>query len=450
MSARRLLGRLGAVALRAGRRVVDIFPFSPLGLFVAGAAAAALKWFAYGQLDLVLLVVGYVGLGLPILSMIFVVVGALWVRTRAGAPRHPEPLRAETMRRVATGLVVPSLVWLPLARVRWGWQSPRSFRAQVLPERRFTRLLEEVVLHDRGEIRGVERRFVIEDVLGLARIAIRKRDPVAIDVLPNVGGLRQMPVLVSLAGGDELPHPMGIDDGDRVELRRYVPGDPARFIHWKVFSRTRKLMVRVPERALTRARRTVAYLVAGEDDDATAAAARVAIETDALGGEWTFGADGSTEDARRVDDAVRLVVRSSAARAHGGAGLRAFLARAERNGPASAVVFAPPRPGAWLEPVLAAARLRRHRMRVVIGTDGVVARAQLPLWRRLLASSAEPEGTPADALDRVVRALASARADVVLFDRTTGRRLGEAHREAMRSLAAEPRSTKRAQKAKVA
>ena len=52
-----------------------------------------------------------------------------------------------------------------------------------------------------------------------------------------------------------------LEDGDRIELRRYVPGDSARFIHWKVFGRTRKLMVRVPERALSRARRTVGVLV---------------------------------------------------------------------------------------------------------------------------------------------------------------------------------------------
>ena len=84
-----------------------------------------------------------------------------------------------------------------------------------------------------------------------------------IEVLPHLGGIRRLPVLTSLTGGEEFPHPMGLEDGDRVELRRYVPGDSARFIHWKVFGRTRKLMVRVPERALSRARRTVAYLVAG-------------------------------------------------------------------------------------------------------------------------------------------------------------------------------------------
>ena len=78
------------------------------------------------------------------------------------------------------------------------------------------------------------------------------------DALPRLAGLSRMPALSSLASGDAAPHPMGLEDGDRLELRRYMPGDPARFIHWKVLSRTRRLMVRTPERALSLARRTAA------------------------------------------------------------------------------------------------------------------------------------------------------------------------------------------------
>ena len=84
---------------------------------------------------------------------------------------------------------------------------------------------------------------------------------------------------------------MGLEDGDRLELRRYTAGDPVRFMHWKVLSRTRKLMVRTPERALSVARRMAAFLIAGERDDASAAAARLALERRLLGSDWLFGTD---------------------------------------------------------------------------------------------------------------------------------------------------------------
>ncbi len=426
---RKLFGRVR----RGARRLTDPFPITFLGLLVAAGSWGALTQLAFEQMDVVLLVVGWAGVGLVALSGLMVVAAALVLKIPARRIRREGPLALETTRRTPTGFRLPSLGWLPLVQVSWEWERPAG--ARVAPSRRFGRLDEDVTLADRGEIRGVRRRIVVEDALGLARIGLRKDDPVVIEALPHAGGLRKMPVLSSLAGGDDIPHPMGLDDGDRVELRRYVPGDPARFIHWKIFGRTRKLMVRVPERALTRARRTVAYLIAGEDDDATAAAARVAVEGDAFGGEWVFGADGSVEDATSVEDAVRMIVRSSAAREAGGKGLAAFVERAERAGPAALVVFAPPRSGPWLDRAVAVARRRPRGMRVVIGVDGLASSERPRWWRRLLTLGRPAPGVPAGALDEVLRPLVAARADVLLFDRPSGRQLGDAHRRAVRGVA---------------
>jgi len=81
-------------------------------------------------------------------------------------------------------------------------------------------------------------------------------------------------------------------------------------------------------------------------------------------------------------------------------------------------------------------------VRVVVGIDAVAPGPPRQRWRtwlaRVVAFATPHVGTPANRLDDVLRALASARADVLLFDRTTGRALGEAHRRAMISLANEP------------
>lgn len=427
----------GRKARRALRRVADWVPISPLGLLVALGAGAALRWLAYPELDLVWLVVGFAALGLVATSLLAVLVGALWLKIATRTRPHPDVERRtlETGRMLPTGFSVPALSLVPLVQVAWTWESPEGVDVRATKVR--GRIREEIRLTRRGHVAGVRRRIVVQDAFGLARLAIRQRDPVELTVLPHAGKLGDAPLLVSHSGGDERPHPMGVDDGDRVELRRYVPGDPARFIHWKVFGRTGKLMVRMPERALSPARRTVAYQVAGDDDDASAAAAKVAIESGSFGPEFRFGADGSSEGTERTDEAVEMIVRSADARAMGGRGLEPFVRRAEQAGPASLVVFVPPRPGPWLAPVVAAVKMRAPRSRLVVTTDGIDAAPEAPLWRRLLMLPGAREGTPSGELEQVIAALSATRAEVIVLDRKSGRRLGREHRAAMRRL--EPR-----------
>ncbi|MBX3275747.1 MAG: DUF58 domain-containing protein [Sandaracinaceae bacterium] len=415
------------------RRVADLFPLTWLGILVALGAWAALERLAYAELDLVWLVVGFALLGLVGASLLSVTLTALalalTMRRRRRGPAEPHAM--DTRLVSATGFDTPTFWFLPLVQIDWTWERPEDVEVSIETVR--GRMREKVKLRDRGHVEEVRRRLVIQDPFGLARLAIRPTERVQLTVRPNAGKLGDTPMLVSVSGGDERPHPMGIDDGDRVELRRYAPGDPARFIHWKVYGRTRKLMVRMPERALSPARRTVAYLVAGPDDDASAAAARVAVESGVFGSEWTFSADGASKDTSRVDEAVEMIVASIAARGRGGAGLEPFLSRAERAGPASSVIFVPARPGPWLDHVSRAVRARAIRTRVVITTDGIDARPEAPWWRRWLVLPDPREGTPSADLDRVAKALAGTRVEVIVLDRKSGKRLGERHRAAMRA-----------------
>jgi hypothetical protein len=426
---------------RGARRVADVLPPTPLGLLLAGSAGLALRALGVGQQDLVLLVAGYAGLGLPVLAALLVGLGALslkWtLRRRLRMAMVPEARRLETQRVAGTGFVLPSLWWLPLVQVDWAWEQPDHVTTRL--RRRFGRLDEEVVPAERGARASVVRRVVVGDALGLARLAFRHDEAAPLTVLPGVGALRAVPVLSSLAGGDDRPHPLGAEQGDRVDLRRYAPGDPARFIHWKVFARTGKVMVRRHERALVEAKRTVAYLVAGPADDATAGAARLAFATHALGDDWVFGADGGdAAGTSRVEDALALVVGSVGARERGGAGLAAFVARAEREGPVSLVLFVPPEPGPWLARVLGVLA-RRRGARVVVAVDALAPVAGPPSpWARLARWLAVPRahaGTSAERLEEVLRALAAAHAEVQVLDRVSGRVLGEAQRRAMRAWA---------------
>lgn len=429
----------------------DLFPLTPLGLLVVFASAMALIYVAMPEMDLVLVALGWVVLAIAAVSTLASIVGALRVYFALRSTGVPSERTLESLRSLPTGFSTPGLLFLPFVQVFWEWESPD---AQLEIDRAGLRLVEDATLFSRGYVEGITRRVVVRDVFGLAKVGFRKHDRVRLTVLPSVGALRELPILISMSGGDDYPHPMGLEDGDRVETRRYAPGDPARFIHWKVYSRTRKLVVRRPERALTRARRVVSYLVAAPGDEASSAAARVAVEhlaRGAAGAEWVFGADGSATEATDVAGGIERIVRSAdvahAKDAQGAAALAAFVERAEQKGPASLVLFLPAEPGPWLKRTLEVIRPRVSRTKVVIGVDGIDARAARPWWSRaLLAEGATRRASPADALEEVVRALTAIGTDVVVVDRTNGRRLGDQHRKAMRAASAEagPRKKGRA------
>ncbi len=423
------IGRRASARARAvARRAVGLFPLTPLGVLGALGAALGVKWLAYLELDLVILVVGYGSIALAALALLFVVVGALRVAWALRRLERIEDRRLETERSLPTGFTLPRLALLPLVRVRWSWEQPRA-RITLTPRR--LSWLEHAALAERGRVSEIVRRIVVEDAFGLARIAFDHRQEASLVTLPHRGALGSMPLLVSMAGGEDIPHPMGVAEGDRVDLRRYEPGDPARFIHWKIFARSRRLMVRMPERALTRSKRTVSYLVAGARDEASAAAARVAIESGVLGDEWTFGADGTLGASTEVPAAIESIVRSIEARAAGASQLQSFVDHAERTGPISLVLFVPPTPGPWLARALAVVSSRASRARVVIGIDGVDRTPERPRWWRWFLATRAPDAALARDLDEVANAFAALRAEVVVLDRVSGKRLGEVHRRAL-------------------
>jgi hypothetical protein len=321
---------------------------------------------------------------------------------------------------IRTGFELPALGWLPMVKVHWEWLWPTGVECRFrLRERR---LLEEVVARRRGQVSSIRRRFTVFDAFGLSRVAWEREEPVALTVLPDAGRLRRMPVVQSMASAEGLPHPAGVPEGDRMEIRRYVPGDSARHIMWKAFARNRQLNVRTPERSIDFARKTVAYLVTGDGDEPAAAAARVAIESGALGLDWLFGADGSERPVESLEPALEAIARSGSLPADGGrGGLRAFLAEPTVRAEAHCIVFAPARPGGWTGEALDAGRNFQGRLTFVLGTDGVSRDGSSPLWRRILFEEPREAGTTSEELAELLRTLGSAGWSTVVVDRASGR-----------------------------
>lgn len=425
------VGRARAWLARARERL----PVTNLGLAVALVSAATYELFARPRVDYVLQLISALALLLVVAALVAVVVGAILthraLRERATGSTIPQSFEAR--RGFLSLLRLPSLRFLPLVEVTWSWESPDFAVSLVEAD---GELVETIEHRARWATDEIVRRFVIEDGFGLARIVLRRREARALRVLPWTGALEQAPMLRALSGGDDVPHPSGKLTGDRVDLRRYVAGDPLRLVLWKVYARTGELMVRTPERAIAPAVRIVAYLPAAVADEPPAAAARVALEAGLFGGSWSFGADGGGRPVNDLESAIALIVSSRRARgtAEGdAAGLASFVEAAAEGEPVRIILFLPARPGPWMERVTSVLRRFGGSVTALVVTDAVeeggVAPADRWLDRILFLPpdpdpSAEDRTTP-EAIAEVARGLGAAGggAQLIGVERTTGREL---------------------------
>lgn len=416
-----------ARALTFLEHVSDMFPWTPLGILLCAGAGFGLRHFAYVELDLVWLVLGYGGLALLVLAPLLVVPAALYLRflgTRAAGLDASEStqtqsggqvLRLETGISRTTGFSIAGLWWVPLVQVRWAWTSPV---ATVTRTSEAGRLVEHTMLPARGSHSSVLRKVWVADALGLSRVSFKISTPQRVDVLPALGKLSSSTTFSSFAAGADLPHPQGMRQGDRIDLRHYQHGDPVRFIHWKVFARSRSLVVRTPEAALSEAQRVAAFLVSGTNDEASAAVARLALIRGFFGSDYLFGTAQQPEGVGQEQPALDLLIRSVEARGSGEHGLERFVAAAQRGGPASIVLFLPATPGPWLPHVLNV--VRHHRARVILGVDGLRASYSQPAFLSWLLSNPEREGHSANEVLSVVRDCRQAGATVAVYDRRSG------------------------------
>jgi hypothetical protein len=409
-------------------RARGLFPLTNLGLGVAAAGTLCFFKFALPRVDYVLELVGLFADALVIAAVLIVLPTTLSVhRAFKRNMGRGEVSLFEAQRGFASILRMPSFRWFPLVELRWSWIEPEGFTVDRVEEA--GQWVERVEAKERAHAPRIVRRFVIEDAFGLARIVLLRTEDRTVRALPWVGKLNVSPMLRSHTGGDDLPHPMGELDGDRVDMRGYIPGDPLRLVLWKVFARTQELMVRTPERAISPALRIIAYLPSAPADDPAAAAARVAIEQGLLGDDWTFSADGALHPASEHEGALELVTRSRAVRgtdAADAAGLATFL---ETSGDVKnrLILFVPAIPGPWLARTAEALRRRNGPVTALIAAYGIEAEHQkedrLERWIKLPAPRSERAIATPDELMEVARTLAQAGAHVAGVERPTGRTL---------------------------
>ena len=410
-------------------RTRELFPLTRLGVLVALGTSLGLWYFGFSQHDLVWYVGAITGLALIILAVVSVLLGSAYINK--SMQRLPNKVSQKCVTDIpwTSEFVLPSLRLFPLLDTQLEWAMPYHSVVDVLLDD--DQPMERITLVEHGDFDRVERHIKVTDVLGLAALTLRYTCQANLAVLPNRGNLARVPWLASLNDGEDLPHPSGAAVGDRLELRRYHAGDPARFIHWKAFARTRKLMQREPERSLSRTHRTAAYLVAGPNDGASAAAALAVLDASALGIDWVFGADGMPEPLESKSEVEAAIRHSASQRDKGGEGLASYIACVDKGGAFNLMLFVPSCAGAWEANVMSAFVKSNLKCKVIIGIDGFKQgqddSSWYKWWHKLAIESEPTTGLDVQALDRLVGRFEAAGAIVLIADRSSGRLLNRHH-----------------------
>jgi hypothetical protein len=342
-------------------------PVTPLGLLIAAALWAVMRINTGDQIDLIVATVGIGGLLLCLVNAPVVLAAGIWLRCRGLSAAKTIPAELETGVAVATTFRVGWISWAPLFDFELAWDEPRGFDAWFEDE--YLGRTERVRPRTRGLYEAIVRRITVRDVLGLARVRFRVRVPHALRCVPGKAAVNRLPLSEQFRPGEGIGNPLGPAHGDPVDIRRYVPGDPLKFVNWRIFARTGELIVRTPERPVSPFITTLAYLVAAQGDDASASIAWTALDRRLLGHEVIFMAEGAAEPAGTPAAALDQIVHSAEHREHGGKSLDAFLTRGETSGTSATILFVSPFAGPWLERVCHAVARHRGPFRAVIGVD---------------------------------------------------------------------------------
>jgi Protein of unknown function DUF58 len=406
------------------RTVAGRFPLTPLGILVIPLLIWIYLVFGRDREDYVLLALTVCGLVLVAAAVLQVVGTALWLRLRKQTP-SAKPVALETGCPCRTGYRLGRLGWNPLIRIDVAWEQPTGVQVQLAPT--WEGLAEEMTAGERCQHSRIVRRFTISDVLGLSRLSFTRPQSQKIEIRPLCGqppALLQLPP--QLIAGDEMEHPEGKPEGDLIEMRSFENGDSLKLILWKVYARTGQMLIRLPERSVSRSQKAQVYFVAGEGDEPSAGVARTVLETGLLGHDLVFGADGDPNAVASAPEAITRVVASVRSRKQGGEGLGAFLTRGANQGLKACLLFVPAQPGPWLESVCE--HLSRHPgpFRILIGVDGLEFPPSSSWLKRMLFPRISEGGARATDVIRVCERLRPLALEVCVVNRATGETLDPA------------------------
>ncbi len=201
----------------------------------------------------------------------------------------------------------------------------------------------------RGRFEKLHRHITVKDIFGLTSITFVMTQKVSLEILPAMSKF-EMLAFQTQATGDGYSHPEGDPKGELVEMRRYQAGDPLKLILWKVFARSRKLVVRAPEPAIVEQNDTFVYFISGQKDEASASIARSFLSFFGVNkDDLCFAADGSKRIATAKKEGISDIIDSVDHKDRGGEDLMSVAPLVAPHMMAHCFLLVPQKLGAWLD-----------------------------------------------------------------------------------------------------
>jgi hypothetical protein len=388
-----------SVIVRTLKLGIGLFPLTLQGLITLLVTALCLSLFGYGSMDLVVFAIAICALAILVFCLFCSVISGVFVQRKiqrriSKSKRAAAIIKVEAGYPNETGFTLPTLNLLPLVKLSWKVVYPDFIETRTRVDSN-NHLLEEIIPAKRFHTDNIVRQFTVSDVLGFCRYSWLQKQEIACMALPKTNTVKTLPLLRSLTAEDGIPNPSGDPEGDRMEIRPYAPGDSVRNIMWKVYARNRQLTVRLAEKSVFHSKRTVAYLLSSENDEAAAAVARMALESGALGEDWAFAADGTENPCENLPSALEAVARSRALAAPFSYGLDNFLSQAVGQAGGHCIVFAAAETATWLPLLKKTIGVYSGQFSLILATDGFLVEESVVFWRKLLfQESSEPTKGP--------------------------------------------------------
>ena len=243
----------------------------------------------------------------------------------------------------------------------------------------------------RGRYQKLHRKVTVKDIFGLTSITFVITQNVSLEIHPATQNY-EVHAFQTQTQGDGYSHPQADPKGELVEMRRYQAGDPLRLVLWKVFARSRKLVVRSPEPAIVEQNDMFVYFVSGPDDESSASMAKAFLSTyqDMTTGNLSFSADGSQRIVSNKTEGVSDIIDSVQHRKRGGQDLLTVAPLVSPEIMAHCFLIVPPKPGSWIEAIKRFIAKYHVKPVFIISVSGQKmnnAKSKPSLWRRILLNT---------------------------------------------------------------